>query len=114
MRPQCRIYEFGPYRLDVAEACLSRDGQKIAVGPKVFDLLTALVEAHGQTLSMDELLQSVWRGTSVQESTVAVKIDELRRALGDETYIETVARRGYRFTVEVKRVMPEAAAPQHR
>jgi eukaryotic-like serine/threonine-protein kinase len=54
------IYEFGPYRLDVAERLLSRDGEVVPLQPKVFDLLLALAERHGRLVEKDELMKAVW------------------------------------------------------
>src|SRR5262245_41830637 len=55
--PQNRIYEFGPYRLDVAERLLLRNGETIPLQPKAFDLLFVLVEHQGHLLEKDVLLK---------------------------------------------------------
>jgi DNA-binding winged helix-turn-helix (wHTH) protein len=102
-------YEFGPYRLEVAECRLLRHGREVTLRPKLFDLLVVLVERHGQMLGKDELLSTVWPDSAVEENNLTVSINELRRALGKE-YIETVARRGYRFTAEVRTVPRPAAS----
>jgi DNA-binding winged helix-turn-helix (wHTH) protein len=96
------VYEFGPYRLDVAECRLVRGGNEINLRPKLFDLLVVLVEHHGQMLTKDELIQAVWPGLAIEENNLSVSINSLRRALKDDSYIETVSRRGYRFVAEVK------------
>ncbi|MGH9782812.1 MAG: winged helix-turn-helix domain-containing protein, partial [Terriglobia bacterium] len=90
------IYEFGPFRLDVAERMLLRDGENISLQPKAFDLLHVLVEHHGHLLEKDELLQAVWPDTIVEEVNLANNISVLRKALGEEgngqRFIETVPR----------------------
>src|SRR5437773_11776708 len=91
------IYEFGPYRLDLGECRLLRRGQEITLRPKLFDLLAILIEHHGQMLEKDDLIHSLWPDTEVEDSNLTVSINALRRALGDDIYIETVSRRGYRF-----------------
>lgn len=106
-------YEFGPYRLDLDQRILTRSGDKIALTPKATQLLSLLVSHAGSLVDKDELLKEVWRDTFVDESNLTQNIFLLRRALGDERpgtrYIETVARRGYRFVASV-RVIGEAEA----
>jgi len=81
---------------------LLRDGQPVPLTPKAFDLLAALVEQPGKLISKDDLLQKVWPDTFVEESNLAYNVFALRKALGDTAenrqYIETVPKRGYRFT----------------
>ena len=101
-----QIYEFGPYRLNLKEHHLSCQGRDIPLRPRLFALLTVLVERSGQMLEKEELLQMVWQDVEVEEKNIAVSINELRRKLGEE-YIETVSRHGYRFIAPVKIVSPE-------
>src|SRR6266496_3204430 len=108
------IYEFGPYRMEPAECQLSRDGERIALRPKLFDLLTVLVEHSGQMLTKDELLVAVWPDATIEESNLTVSINAIRKALGDDEYIETVARRGYRFTGQVTAVEANSPTPGPR
>ncbi len=93
---------------------LLRDGQPVPVTPKAFDLLAALVEQPGKLISKEELLQKVWPDTFVEESNLAYNVFALRKALGDTAengqYIETVPKRGYRFTAAAVRVNPEVVA----
>jgi TolB-like protein/DNA-binding winged helix-turn-helix (wHTH) protein/Tfp pilus assembly protein PilF len=102
------FYEFGPYRLYPAARVLLRDGANVALTPKVLDTLKALVENAGQPVSKEELLRSVWPDTFVEESNLAQNISVLRKALGTVpgggAYIETIAKRGYRFVSEVRLV----------
>jgi DNA-binding winged helix-turn-helix (wHTH) protein/Tol biopolymer transport system component len=99
------FYEFGPFRIDVSERTLSRDGQIVAITPKVFDLLLMLVRNSGETVDKETLMREVWPDSFVEESNLPVNMTALRRALGESpdehTYIETVPRRGYRFVAEV-------------
>jgi DNA-binding winged helix-turn-helix (wHTH) protein len=107
------IYEFGPYRLDLAESRLTRQGQEVALRRRLFDLLVVLVEKHGQVLHKDELLAAVWRDAEVEENNLTVSVGALRKKLGDEHYIENVPRRGYRFTAEVRIVAGGLTTPVH-
>ncbi len=101
-----QLYEFGPFRLDVDERLLMRDGRMTPLPPKVFDTLLALVENSGRVVSKDELMQSLWPDTFVEESNLTQNISQLRRALGDGAagaqYIETIPKRGYRFVAGVQ------------
>src|SRR5262245_26357479 len=109
------IYEFGPFRLDVADHLLSRDGEAVPLTPKAFDLLLALVERHGRLLEKEELLKKVWPDTFVEEANLASNISQLRKALGDgengHRYIETAPKRGYRFVASVREIVGEGAGP---
>ena len=95
------FYEFGPFRLDMVERLLLRDGSVVPLTAKVFDTLAVLVQNGGQTLEKGELLEKIWPGTFVDEGNLAQNISVLRKALGDNLgdtrYIETLPRRGYRF-----------------
>ena len=97
--------QFGPFLIDVGERTLRRDGEPVPLTPKAFDVLVALLEKPGQLISKDELLQTVWPGTFVEESNLAYNIFALRKALGDTAensrYIETVPKKGYRFRASV-------------
>lgn len=101
-----KIYEFGEYRLDLHQKQLLQEGENIPLPPKVFELLTVLVENHGKLVSRDELMETVWRETFVEESSLRFCIHSLRKALntknGKTNFIETVPKRGYRFNAEVK------------
>jgi TolB-like protein/DNA-binding winged helix-turn-helix (wHTH) protein len=94
-------YEFGPFRIDVAERLLLRDGQSVPLPPKAFDTLLVLAENRGHLLEKDELMERLWPDSFVEEANLPNTISLLRKALGDgngeHRYIETVPRRGYRF-----------------
>src|SRR5215216_882331 len=96
---------FGPFSIDLDERVLRRDGRPVALTPKAFDVLAALVEQPGRLMSKEELLQKVWPDTFVEEANLAYNVFALRKALGDTAdngqYIETVAKRGYRFTASI-------------
>ena len=99
------IYEFGGYRLEVAERRFSREGEVIRLRGKVFDTLTVLVSNAGKLIRKDELLQMVWPETVVEENNLDTSISQLRKVLGsDHVFIETVPRQGYRFLPEVREV----------
>ena len=100
-----RSYEFGRFRLKVAERVLLRDGEFVPLTPKVFDILLTLVENSGQVVSKNDLMKRVWPDTFVEEGNLTQNISLLRKALGETPdgtqFIETVPRRGYRFVAEI-------------
>jgi DNA-binding winged helix-turn-helix (wHTH) protein len=110
MKPKSpTVYEFGPFRLEPGEFRLSRQNREISLRPKLFELLTVLVERRGEMMGKAELIKTLWPGINVLESNLTVSVNELRRALGDDKYIETVTRRGYRFAADV-RILGDGAA----
>jgi DNA-binding winged helix-turn-helix (wHTH) protein len=102
------LYVFGPYRLNAHERQLLRDGEPVPLPPRAFDLLLALVARAGSLATKEELLSEVWAGTFVEEVNLAYTVSLLRKALGEEGYIETVPKSGYRFIAPVSVV---SAAP---
>jgi Tol biopolymer transport system component/DNA-binding winged helix-turn-helix (wHTH) protein len=109
------IREFGPFRLDLDEQAITKDGQSLQLTPKEFALLALLVSRAGQLVSKDEILATVWPQTVVEESNLAVHVSALRRILGESasspTYIETIPRRGYRFIAPVREIGPVPPLP---
>jgi DNA-binding winged helix-turn-helix (wHTH) protein/TolB-like protein/Tfp pilus assembly protein PilF len=101
------IFEFDRFRLDAAERTLWRGGELVPLTPKVFGILLALVEQSGHVVQKDELMRQVWPDSFVEEGNLTQNISLLRKALGEtadgKPYIETVARRGYRFVASVTR-----------
>jgi DNA-binding winged helix-turn-helix (wHTH) protein/Tol biopolymer transport system component len=100
-------FEFGEFRLDVAEKSLHRRGAQLPLTPKVFDTLQILVVNAGHLVEKETLMDSIWPGRYVEESNLTHNIKVLRKTLGDEAtsprFIETVPRRGYRFIADVSR-----------
>ncbi len=101
VEPSREQYEFGPFRVDVAERVLTKGQQVIPLTPKAFDTLVVLVRNSGHVVEKDALLKEVWPDTFVEEGVLAVNVAAIRKALSDgeegPSYIETVPRRGYRF-----------------
>ena len=99
-------YEFGPFHLNASERLLLRDGQPVPLPPKVFETLLTLIENSGRLLEKDALMTRLWPDTFVEEATLARNISDLRTALGEssgeQNFIETVQKHGYRFTAEEK------------
>jgi DNA-binding winged helix-turn-helix (wHTH) protein/tetratricopeptide (TPR) repeat protein len=107
------LYVFGPFHLDVERLLLLVDGEPVALGPKVVETLLALVEHPGEVLAKGALLDRIWPEGFVEEANLAQNIYVLRKTLRthwDHDVIETVPRRGYRFTAPV-RYQAEAETP---
>jgi DNA-binding winged helix-turn-helix (wHTH) protein len=102
------VYEFGPYRLEVAERLLSKSGHRVPLRAKVFDTLRVLIEHHGRLVQKNDLLAAVWPDATVEETNLSHNISELRRAFGEgrsgQRYIETVSKSGYRFVAAVREI----------
>ena len=103
---ESHFYEFGRFRLDAAERVLMRDRELVPLTPKVFDILLALVEHEGHIVEKDDLMKRVWPDSFVEEGNLTQNVSLLRKALGENPggaqFIETIARRGYRFVATVK------------
>jgi DNA-binding winged helix-turn-helix (wHTH) protein/Tfp pilus assembly protein PilF len=100
-------FRFGDFELDSRKRRLTRRDQEIALSEHQFDVLTHLVAHAGELASKDALIQAAWRDVAVTDNSLEQAISGLRRAIGDKPrapqMIQTVARRGYRFTGEVTR-----------
>jgi DNA-binding winged helix-turn-helix (wHTH) protein len=97
-----RIFEFGPFSLDTVNRQLRRDGELVPLKAKAVDTLLLLLESRGDVVEKDELMQSLWPDSFVEEANLTQNVYSLRKALGEGEDIETIPRRGYRFVAEVK------------
>jgi DNA-binding winged helix-turn-helix (wHTH) protein/TolB-like protein len=117
-QPEGRVCEFGPFRYDPSQRLLFREGAIVPLVPKAIDTLHILLERRGRMVEKAELMKLVWPDAVVEEVGLARNISVLRKALGDEgeegAYIETIPRRGYRFTAEVREVSPERGQRRRR
>jgi TolB-like protein len=103
-------FVFGDCVLDPDRRELFRASEMISTGPQVFDLLVYLVKNRERVVSKDDLLDAVWHGRIVSESTLASHVNATRKAIGDsgqkQHLIRTVARKGFRFVGEVREAQP--------
>jgi TolB-like protein len=99
--------------LDRERRELTRAGSAVALGPQVFDLLVHLLGNRDRVVSKDDLMDSVWNGRIVSESTLASHMNAVRQAIGDngqeQRLIKTIARKGFRFVGEVSEVSSQGA-----
>ncbi|MDA9439154.1 membrane protein [Bradyrhizobium sp. CCBAU 51745] len=97
---------FRDHLLDTDLRELSREQVPVAVEPQVFDLVVHLMENRDRVVSKDELIDKIWHGRSVSESTLTSRINAARKAIGDtganQALIRTIARKGFRFVGSVE------------
>jgi len=114
--PTPPAYEFGPFRLEPATRHLLREGTPLALKPKAFETLLALVRHRDRIASKDELMTLLWPDTVVEEVNLAVNVSHLRKVLGDSPdghrYIVTVPGRGYQFVAPTTELREEPE-PRH-
>lgn len=109
---------FGAFEVDLAERDLRRDGLKIKLNEKPFQVLAVLLERAGRIVRRDEIRACLWPADTYVDfdANLNTALSTLRHALGDSAdkpqYIETVPRQGYRFIAPVQIVEPPAPAPQ--
>lgn len=112
-------YEFGDFALDLAQQRLLRraTGEAVPLTGKAFDTLAFFVQHPGEILDKDLLLRSIWPGVIVEENSLTQNVSTLRQVLGEtrgeNRYIATIARKGYRFVAKVSR-REESAVPDPR
>jgi pimeloyl-ACP methyl ester carboxylesterase/DNA-binding winged helix-turn-helix (wHTH) protein len=105
--PTLPDYEFGPFRLEVAERRLSRRGRHLPLQDKLFDTLLMMVRNRGRLLEKGAIMQAVWPDAHVEETNLPHSISMIRKILGDRRgarYVETVPKHGYRFVADVREI----------
>ncbi len=105
---------FGSFVFDSATRELLRDGERLHVSPKAFDVLQLLLEKRPEVVSKAELHDRVWAGAFVGDANLTVVVAEIRQALGDDSkdarFIRTVHRVGYAFCGDARAV--DSASPR--
>jgi len=99
------IYRFGAFAIDPAIYELRQHGEPVSVEPQVFNVLWHLLANRDRIVSREDLIEAVWDGRSVSDTTLSSRIFAVRRAVGDtgetQEVIRTISRRGFRFVAEV-------------
>lgn len=102
--------------LDTDTRELSRQDMPVSLEPQVFDLVVHLMENRDRVVSKEELIEKIWQGRHVAESTLTSRINAARKAVGDsgaeQALIRTIARKGFRFVGSVQTGKQGAAAPE--
>src|SRR5580658_11015310 len=111
------VFHIGQWRADPALDEISRDGKTVKLEPRTMRVLVCLAERPGEVVSVNQLLDVVWKDLVVTPYSVYQAVAALRRAFGDDsknpTYIANVLRRGYRLVAPVELVLktPEPVRP---
>ncbi|HEY2857474.1 MAG TPA: winged helix-turn-helix domain-containing protein [Terracidiphilus sp.] len=112
-----RRYRFGTFEADAASGELRRQGMRVRLNAQPFQILLLLLERPGDLLTREAIRSRVWpQDTFVDfEHGVNSAVNRIREAIGDSAanprFIETLARRGYRFIAPVEVILPNGAAP---
>ena len=101
MTGPARVLRFDEFSIDAQRHLLTRNGQEVALSPHLVDILLHLASRPGEIVTKEALLDLFWGDVHVTENTLTRAIADIRKALGDAAsnprYIQTAARRGYRF-----------------
>lgn len=115
--PPAQVYRFGVFEADAATGELRRKGVRVRLHAQPFQVLLMLLERPGELLTREEICRELWpEGMFVDyEHGVNSAVNRIRDALGDTAsnprFVETLARRGYRFLVPVERLVPGGVQP---
>jgi Tol biopolymer transport system component/DNA-binding winged helix-turn-helix (wHTH) protein len=108
-----RRVQFGVFEVDRSSGELRRSGVKVRIQSQPFKLLTILLDQPGEVVSRETLQLQLWGGATTVDfdHSLGIAVNKLREALGDSAenprFVETLARRGYRFIAPVKSLDPE-------
>ena len=111
-----RVVRFGVFELDLSAGELRKNGVKLRLQGQPFQVLTLLLERSGEVVTREDLQQKLWPSDTFVDfdHSLNTAINKVREALGDSAssprYVETLARRGYRFIAPVQREPENAAA----
>ena len=102
------LYQFSDFVLDVQERLLTRNGERLQVPAKAFEVLCVLVRHSGHLVTKEDLLREVWGETCVEENNLDKNVSRIRQILGGsdaaEKYIETIRGHGYRFVAGAQKI----------
>ncbi len=108
------IYRFADLVLDTSCFQVRRAGQVVATQPQVFDVLHYLVRHRDRVVSKDELLEQVWAGRYISETTLSSRIKAVRQLIGDtgkqQLLLRTLRHRGFRFVADVTVELKDASS----
>ncbi len=103
-----KIFRFDRFTLEVKDHRLLAGDREIFLRPKAFETLLYLIQQHGHLVTKDDLLDHIWSGLIVSETTLTHCVEEVRKALGDDArhplYLKTIPRIGYKFIANVEEI----------
>ena len=117
---QKRIVRFGVFELDLSAGELRKSGAKLRLQGQPFQVLVQLLERAGEVVTREELQEKLWPSDTFVDfdHSLNTAINKVREALGDSAssprYVETLARRGYRFIAPVQGPLAARAEKESR
>lgn len=109
------MIRFGPFQIDPRTWTLAREGQPLDLSPRLVEILGHLATRDGAIVTKDELLARFWPDVNISDNTLTRAVADIRKALGDSAsepkYVQTLARRGYRFVAPAPDAPDAPAAP---
>jgi cholera toxin transcriptional activator len=117
---KAKVARFGVFELDLSAGELRKSGVKLRLQEQPFQVLALLLERAGEVVAREELQQKLWPSDTFVDfdHSLNTAINKVREALGDSAssprYVETLARRGYRFIAPVQDVIPSGGSPEAR
>lgn len=109
---QAMAYRFGPFVANADSFTLTRNGEPVDLQPRTLSLLFLLLEKSGRLVSKEVLIERLWDGRAIGESTITSQVKALRKALCDTErpyqYVETVHGQGLRFNGAIDLAAPSA------
>jgi len=111
---ESRLLRFGVFEVDLAAGELRKNGARIRLQEQPFQVLAALLQNAGQVVTRDELRERIWPADTFVDfdHSLNTAVNKIRESLGDSAssprFVETLARRGYRFIAPVDRIAAAA------
>ncbi len=108
---EARLLRFGVFEVDLDAGELRKNGARIRLQEQPFQVLTALLQNAGQVVTRDHLREKIWPADTFVDfdHSLNTAVNKIRESLGDSAssprFVETLARRGYRFIASVDSVM---------
>jgi len=112
---EARLLRFGVFEVDLTAGELRKNGARIRLQEQPFQVLTALLQNAGQVVTRDELREKIWPADTFVDfdHSLNTAVNKIRESLGDSAssprFVETLARRGYRFIASVDSVATATA-----
>lgn len=104
LRDKEKIFAFDDFVINAAERLVLKNGKRVKLYPKAFELLILLIEKSGSVVTKSEIFNRVWAQKIVEEVNLTVQISRLRKLLGKDCPIETVTGVGYRFNSSIEMI----------
>jgi DNA-binding winged helix-turn-helix (wHTH) protein/tetratricopeptide (TPR) repeat protein len=107
-------FQVAPWQVEPDRNLMTSGEREVRLGARTMAVLAHLAHSGGRVVTREELLDTVWEGRAISDGALTVAISELRKVLGDHAeaprYIETIKGRGYRWTAEVRELVPRSSS----